>query len=107
MGLLLSILAGVACISYLYVLIQFRRDELRPRSPQGSSAGAKGGEKRVVPVVLPIKDAKVTGRTTARQDPRPERLSYIETTLPIAAVVPRSGKTSDINYTGVSPRRIA
>lgn len=42
-----------------------------------------------------------------RQDPRPERLSYIETTLPIAAVVPRSAKTNDVNYTGVSSRRIA
>ncbi len=103
MGLLLSILAGVACIFYLYVLIQFRRDELRPRSPQGSSARAKGGEKRV----LAIQDAKASKRTTAPRESRPERLSYIETALPVAAVVPPSAKTSDVNYIGASPRRMA
>jgi hypothetical protein len=103
MGLLLSILAGVGCVFYLYVLIQFRRDELRPRSPQGSSAGPKGGDKRVVT----IQDAKASKRTTAPRESRPEHLSYIETALPIAAVVPRSAKKSDVNYIGASPRRIA
>jgi hypothetical protein len=82
MGLLLSILGGVACVFYLYVLIQFRRDELRPRSPEGSSAGPKGGEKRVVPVVLPIKDAKITGRTTARQESRPNALVMLRQPFP-------------------------
>jgi hypothetical protein len=104
MGLLLSILAGATCVFYLYVLIQFRRDELRPRSPEGSSAGPKGGEKRVVA----IQDTKARkGATTTPRESRPQRLSYVETTLPIAAVVPRSAKTGGINYNGVSSRRIA
>jgi hypothetical protein len=115
-GLLVRIIAYlvpalVACGFFLYVLIQFRRDESSPRrldTPEQTGQSANPS-KRVVnfPKVESTGGMHHPRAVTSEQACSDARISYVETTLPAALVVAPFTARPQGKRKHIPPRRIA
>lgn len=100
--------ALVALGFFLYVLAQFRRDEMRPRRSGGPGAGLEASG-RVMKFPQLREGAGIKGKQASASNTfaAGERIPYVETTLPAALVVVPTRTRIASKRKHTPPRRIA